>query len=417
MAAIDEINTHIRIVQDQKKDAVKKAYEKSKKFRKSIQKFTEKVSEGVEKLIEETDPQLTEEGIQKITKKGKMYFRSLRAINNLVHFVNEHFSKFQVPDASLNLTYTDLSQFIRVFSRLLSNVNQEQAKTDQIMGLDFMLKKRSFYGPIGKLGDDLMKLRTLQKEEYRVIKAIEDLKNMGSDVEDILQKTEERKTEVSLLEAQRDVLLKDKSQADRNYSSLLDNSLIQASRQRSVRMTELEIQMGRRLNSFKKIFKKFARENQRGSLSSDFGIVSSALAYEESPVQRFLHEDEGNPDITALFEELVNVGSRLHLKQKDINNLRQIFEVIKTGKLDSDKKEWHVLSQEKQQESTSSEFKAINDKLVNTETRIKNLEEQLTVKNDEISLTTREVNQLSEALQERRERAATTKEEGLQTPK
>jgi hypothetical protein len=338
-------------------------------------------------------------------------------MNNLVHFIDEHFSKFEIPDTKLDLTHADLAQFIRTLSRLLNNANEEQVKADQIMGLDFMLKKRSFYVPLGKLGDDLTKFRTLQKEEYQVIKALEDLRSMRIDVEDILQKIEERKSEISQLEAEVEMLLKEKSQADQERSTLIENSIIQTSRQRSVRMTELEILMGRRLNSFKKIFKKFARESQRGSISSDFGIVSSALAYEENPVHRFLQEDEGNPEILVLFEELINVGPALRLKQKEINNLRQVLKAIETGKLDLDKTEWHNLSDEKQKESTSLEFKAMNDKLVAIDTRIGNLEQRLSAKNDEIALKTREVTQLSEALQERQERATTTKEEALRNTK
>ncbi|MFW9854007.1 MAG: hypothetical protein ACFFFG_03075 [Candidatus Thorarchaeota archaeon] len=414
MAAIDEITDHIRIVETEKKDAIKKGYEQSRKLRQSIQKNNEKVLEGIEKSIEETDPQLTEEGVQRITKKGKIYFRSLRAMNNLVHFLNDHFSKFQIPETNLDLTYADLSQFIRVMSRLLNNVNEEQAKADQIMGLDFMLKKRSFYGPIGKLSDDLTKLRALKDEEYQAIKACEDLEGLRNDVEDILRKIEEKKSEISMLQKEVEILLEEKSQIDQEYSSLIENPVIQASHQRSVRMTELEIQMGRRLNSFKKVFKKFARESQRGSISSDFGIVSSALAYEENPVHQFLQEGEGNPEIIVLFEELISVAPDLRLKQKEINNVRQILKAIETGKLDSDKKEWLKLSGEKQKEATSAEFKEAYSKLEDTETRIKDLEEKLSAKNDEIALKTREADQLSQALQERKERAAIIREEVLE---
>ena len=67
-------------IQSQQNKTIKTAYDKSKKLRQSISKNSEKVKEGSKKLIEETDPQLTEEGVQKITYSPQTesiyYFKS-----------------------------------------------------------------------------------------------------------------------------------------------------------------------------------------------------------------------------------------------------------------------------------------------------------------------------------------------------
>ena len=84
-----EIQQNISLINDKCQKSIKTAYEKSKKIRLVIQKHKKKMIESAEKLIKETDPQLTEEGVRKITKKGKIYFRSLKAFNPLLHRFGE----------------------------------------------------------------------------------------------------------------------------------------------------------------------------------------------------------------------------------------------------------------------------------------------------------------------------------------
>ena len=281
----------------------------------------------------------------------------------MAHSVDGHFSDFKVPDASDKLTSSELNQFIRTLSRLISDAVREQSVADSIMGLDFMLKKRIIYVPLGKLGSDLNKMRDLQKEEYTVIKALEDLKSLSTDVKDILQNIDMTEEELKLLQVEYEALKASKNSIEEEYSLLLENPLIQESRKRGIRMTELEIEIGRHLNSFKKIFKKYAREVQRGTFSGEFGLVNTAIAYEKNPVQRFLGEDTGNPEIVELLEELIRVGeSNLHLKQKNINNLNKELAALKEGKMDLWKKEWQTTLAAKENDEASPEFKTVNNR-------------------------------------------------------
>ena len=79
-----EINQNISLINNSCQKPIKTAYEKSKKIRKAIQKHKMKIIGNAEKLIEETDPQLTEEGVKKITKKGKIYLlMGVSPISNL----------------------------------------------------------------------------------------------------------------------------------------------------------------------------------------------------------------------------------------------------------------------------------------------------------------------------------------------
>ena len=411
----DEINGHIEAISTQKRKTISTAYDKNKKLLQSMAKHTEKINEGCKKLIEETDPQLTEEGVQKITKKGKIYFRSLKAINALAHSVDGHFSDFKVPDASDKLTSSELNQFIRTLSRLISDAVREQSVADSIMGLDFMLKKRIIYVPLGKLGSDLNKMRDLQKEEYTVIKALEDLKSLSTDVKDILQNIDMTEEELKLLQVEYEALKASKNSIEEEYSLLLENPLIQESRKRGIRMTELEIEIGRHLNSFKKIFKKYAREVQRGTFSGEFGLVNTALAYEKNPVQRFLGEDTGNPEILELLEELIRVGeSNLHLKQKNINNLNKELEALKEEKMDLWKKEWQATLAAKENDEASPEFKTVNNRQKKYEKELQVLQNKLAEKDDEITLKNKQLSQLSESLSERRERSAEIVKEVLE---
>ena len=401
-----EITGYIEEINRQMYKTINIAHEKSHKIRESIQKETEKVREGSKKLIDETDPQLTEEGVQKITKKGKIYFRSLKAINSLVHFLFNQFEEFDIPNPQNNLNFNEFNQFIRSISRLLTDTIREQKTADSIMGLDFMLKKRGIYGPISKLNSDLKDLRELQKAEYTVIKALEDLDSLYKDVEELENKIETTEAELKSIKLDRESLSNEIQTLEKDISRLFEDPIIRNSRERGIRMTELEIEIGRHLNSFKKIFKKYAREVQRGSFSGDFGLVSTSLAYEKNPVQQFLKEDDGNPEIIVLLEELFKVGkSNLHLKQKDINNIRKELNLITQGKLDTWKEEWNQNYVEKEKEGASSEFQVINKKLIKIEKKVEKIKTKLIEKEEEIALKKKEIDQYSDSLTERHQRS------------
>jgi len=402
----DEIKGYIETIRTYEKKKIKEGYEKCRKLRQSMIKSTKKVKESSVKLIEETDPQLTEEGVQKITKKGKIYFRSLKEINRLVHYTSQQFSDFQIPNPSQKLTSTELNQFIRVVSRVVNDVNRERATADKVMGLDFMLKKRSVYVPLSKIGSDLSTLRDIQKEEYRIIKILEDLENLVIDVRDTLNKITESESDLERLQNEYEGIVSNKTDIEGELNLVVEDPIIKESRQRGIRMTELEIEMGKHLNSFKKIFKKYAREIQRGSLSGDFGLVSTALAYEENPVHHFLKESDDNPEIITLMEELLKVGkSNLHLKQRNVVNIRKELNIIKEGKLDAWKKEWKLSVDKKHEEKESPEFQALNKKYLRKKEEVEKIKTRITEKDEEIALKKKEIAQLTESLEERGQRA------------
>ncbi|MHA2173720.1 MAG: coiled-coil domain-containing protein [Candidatus Hodarchaeales archaeon] len=409
-----DIQEKIVILNQRMKKTIKIAYEKSSKLRSAIEKQRKKIKEDSQKLITETDPQLTEEGVKKITKKGKIYFRSLKAFNPFLHFLNDQSTKLKVPEMKKKLTSSELNRFIRDLSSMTNETNKERATVDAIMGLDFMLKKRGVYGALSKINSDLGKLRDLQKEEYAVIKAIEDLESLDRDVIKINNEINQLKADIIALEEKLAKIEDIEREKEEVKTSLLKNPLIFNSRQRGIRMTELEIELGKQLNSFKKIFKKYAREIQRGSISGEFGLVSAALAYEKKPVQKFLEESEENSEIKALLEELIKVGpTNLHLNQKNINNLNQAMRKIQQGKLNSDKKEWHELNNKKTEDDSSPEFTEINNKLAKCENEIKGVIESIKKIREEISRKEKEQNNLSDSLVERKSRSSSILDDTL----
>lgn len=412
--AENEIGGLAEEIRSHKKKTIDLAYKKNKNILLSMQKQVEKLKEGCEKLINETEPKLTEEGMKKI--KFRSQFESLKAINALSHFIEEKISDFEVLDASNKLTSTELNQFIRAISRLINDINRERTLTDRIMGIDYMIKKRTIYSPLSKLSTELTKLRDLQKEEYRVIKALEDLKELRIDVTELTENISETDADIKKFQKEYKDLEKAEEETEGERTVILENPLIEDSRSRGVRMTELEIEIGRHLNSFKKIFKKYAREIQRGSISGDFGIVNTAIAYEKNPVQSFLKEEDGNPEIIALLEELIKVGSSdLHLKQKDINNLNQELKIMQQGRIDSRKTEWkqHLMETEKVEDS--SKYRSINEKLNQCENKLETLRVNLKEKEEEINLNKKKLAQLSESLNERHQRAKDIAKEALET--
>lgn len=409
-----EIQANIETIKDQLKKYIKIGYEKSKKIRKSVQKHRVKILEDSQRIIDETDPQLTEEGVQKITKKGKIYFRSLKAFNPFLHLLNDQSTKLKIPDEDKKLTSSELNQFIRNLSRMYNDIIKEKAVVDEVMGLDFLLKKRGVYSALGKINSELGNLRDLQKEEYSIIKALEDLRSLQKDVENIKEKVETLNEELVNLKSQLKKTYELQNEKEKQKQKFLEDPLVSNSRQRGIRITELEIELGTHLNSFKKVFKKYAREVQRGSVSGEFGLVNAALAYEESPVQRFLKEEEGNPEILALVKELIKVGEiSLHLKQKNINNLNQIMKRIQQGNLDLKRNEWRELCVKKEEDDTSIEFKNKINELNKCEEEIKQINTTLSNIEENISLRERELLNISDSLLERKERSSRITDETL----
>jgi len=401
-----EIEQNISLINEKCQKSIKIAYDRSKKIRLVIKKHKNKIIEDAEKLIKETDPQLTEEGVKKITKKGKIYFRSLKAFNPLVHEIHNQATKLNVPGKKRELTSVEMNNFVRAISRMINDINKEKSKVDAIMGLDFMLKKRGIYGALGKINSELVNLRELQEEEYSIIKALEDLDSLGRDVRKIKENIEQLIEKTEELEKQLENTLNVKTEKENIKDSLLKNPRIYNSRMRGIRMTELEIEIGKHLNSFKKIFKKFAREAQRGTVSSEFGIVSSAISYEKNPVQKFLEEADDNPEILTLLQELINLGkSGLNLKQKDVNNLTRVMKNIQMGKDDKDKNEWHDLSKKRKEDESSAEFNKVNKELTKCEEEIKEIIKSLNKLEEGIVHRKKEQSSLVESLEERKTRA------------
>ena len=401
-----EIEQNVSLINDKCRKTIKTAYQESKKIRLAIQKHKKKIIEDAEKLIKETDPQLTEEGVKKITKKGKIYFRSLKVFNPFVHEIHNQAIKLKVPSQKKELTYTEMNNFARALSRMINDINKEKTRVDATMGLDFIFKKRGMYGALGKINSELLKIRELQEEEYSIIKALEDLKSLGRDVKKIQENIEQILEETEDLERQLKDTLDIKKEKEDIKDNLFNNPHIFNPRMRGIRMTELEIEIGRHLNSFKKIFKKYAREVQRGSVSGDFGIVNSAITYEKNPVQKFLNETDGNPEILALLQELINVGnSGLNLKQKDVNNLTRVMKNIQLGNDDKDKNEWHDLSKKKKEDESSPEFNKINNELTKCEEELKIIDESLNKLEEGITHRKKEYDNLTNSLEERKTRA------------
>jgi len=120
-----------------------------------------------------------------------------------------------------------------------------------------------------------------------------------------------------------------------------------------------------------------------------------------------MYENEDNPEILALLQELINLGnSGLNLKQKDVNNLTRVMKNIQEGKDEKDKNEWHDLSKKKKEDESTPEFIKINKELTKCEEEIKDTEKSINKLEEGIARRKKELSSLIESLEERKTRAA-----------
>lgn len=395
---IDEINSKCN-------KHIKKASKNCLKLIDSTKKELERANKGVISLIEETDPQLTEEGIAQIKKKGKIYFRSLKAINQFSHLTKDKLNEITIPKTKKTLTYGNFKAFNRNLSKKLSDIDKERVVTDKIMGIDFMIKKRKLYDPLSKMNTNLKKQRDLMNEDYQVIKTVEDLSSIKIELESLFNKSEELLEEKDTLSENLQKIESDYETVDNEYNNKEHIEILQELHDSSIRRTELEIEIGKHLNSFRKIFKKYARQSQKGTISAEFAISSAALKYSENPVNVFL-TSENNFEILNLLKAIIPIGIKdLSLNKGNINSLENKKKQIDQGKLDTIRDEWNTINTRITDIEKSTGYIEIKTELNEINTRRESIKGKMDELTDKIDLITKEIDETLSSIKERRERA------------
>lgn len=400
---VDPIIQDLRKTQSKK---VSKAYKTLSKILADLEKNVEKTKSGA-KEIEKYENDNLGEGLEEVARrKPRSWLRGIRALGDFARTTSNAFEDFVPPSQQEELPSKELQALAKRLGRLLSDLDKERAKADRVMGLDFMIKKRSVWGPLGHLHNDVRRLNELQAKEYLIIKALEDLEDFRDDIEVLSTELETAEEQMSELQEAKGRLKEDLQQTEATIAKLDSEEVVKEFRKLKRQTVSLELKIGRKLNSFKKPFRKLIKETERTNLDIDFHHISMARKYEEDPLAAFLSEEPNYPALIKLVETLINANLKL---KKSTGRLEHDLNWLKQGKLDNWKKDYLALHEHLEKEAEAPDLKNVIQEIETLEEKRDKLVEKLKGNSKAIEMLERDIKRLKEDLETKHDKVNETK--------
>ncbi|MHA2496448.1 MAG: hypothetical protein ACXAEI_13270 [Candidatus Hodarchaeales archaeon] len=402
----DDVEPIIQDLRKAQSKKVSKAYKALSKILTDLEKNVEKTKSGA-KEIEKYENDNLGEGLEEVARrKPRSWLRGIRALGDFARTTSNAFEEFVPPSPKEELPSKEVKFLSKRLGRLLSDLDKEKAKADRIMGLDFMIKKRSVWGPLGHLHNDVRRLNELQAKEFLIIKALEDLEDFRDDIEALSAELETAEEDLSELQETKGSLEEDLQQTEASIAELDSGPVVKEFRKLKRQTVSLELKIGRKLNSFKKPFRKLVKETERTTLDIDFHHISMARKYEEDPLAAFLSEEPNYPALIKLVETLINADLKL---KKSTGRLEQDLNWLKQRKLDNWKREYLDLHEQLEEEAEAPELKNVIQEIESLEEKRDKLTEELKEKNKVIEMQERDIKQLEEDLETKYDKVSETK--------
>ncbi|MFW9994794.1 MAG: hypothetical protein ACFFD4_22320 [Candidatus Odinarchaeota archaeon] len=305
-----------------KKDLVKDLKELDENFSKfrtalvDLKDFTDKIAE---------DP-------EKYSSKGKLWFKSLNALADFTKYADHRSTEFAPPDyTSVDFTYDELKQFGRNFSSMLNDIDKELSRANQIMGIDFSLKKRSATTPFGKLKKIRNDLRDMLQGDYRLIKVLEDSEKVKQEIKDLrneISRTEKDEEELVTIITAKESLLDELAQQikykenDSNYAVV---------REKKVDGEKERLEIGTKINPLKKTFRLLV--NKSREIDINFAAVGAGQVYEKDVMEAFMKDAPEFRQLKILLETLVEKQNELKIKKNVVVKCENLLNSINSQNL------------------------------------------------------------------------------------
>jgi hypothetical protein len=399
---VDPIIKDLRKSQSKK---ISKAHKTLEKRLSDLEKNVEKAKTGAKELEKYENDNLGE-GLEEVARrKPRSWLRGIRALGDMARTTSNAFEEFESPPPKEILASKEIKTLTKRLSRMLSDLDKERAKTDRIIGLDFMIKKRSVWGPLGHLHNDIRRLNELQAKEYLIIQAVEELEDLRDDLEVLYAELDTAKEQLSELQEVKAAKEDNLKQTESKLEDLDSGPVVKEFRKLKRQTVSLELKIGRKLNSFKKPFRKLIKESERTNLEIDFHHISMARKYEEDPLAAFLSEEESYPILLKLVETLIDTDLKV---KKSTGRIEQDLNWLKQGKLDKWKKEYLDLHQELEKESQAPELKKVIQKIEVLEEKRDSIIESLKENKKRIEMQERDLERLEESIETKHDKVNET---------
>ena len=404
-----DIQPVIRDLRKAQSKKITKAYKSLSKIFADLERNVEKVKSGA-KDIEKYENDNLGEGLEEVARrKPRSWLRGIRALGDFARKTSNTYQELEVPSPKAKLKYEEVKAITKRIGRISSDLDKERHKTDQIMGLDFVIKKRSLWSPLGHVQHNIRNLNELLAREYLIIRALEELEELDDELEELFAALETAEERLSELQDIYSVLEGDLGQTEAKLEKLDSGPVVKEFRGLKRQTVSLELEIGRKLNYFKKPFRKLAKESERSSLEIDFHHISMARKYEEDPLSAFLSEKEGYPILVKLVETLIGADLKL---RKSVGRLEHDLNWLKQGKLDQWKKEYLSLHQQLEKESEAPELKGVIQKIDSLEEKHDHLKEELNKNKRMIEIQEKDIQRLKETIEAKQDKVDETKTYG-----
>ena len=359
-------------------------------------KAIEKVEKGANTLSE------LEESVTKGSTK-KMWASQIRAIKALEEFskyILTSLEEWEDPDPNKEMTYDELTAFLRRFVPFVNNIDEQRQKTDKIMGLDFIMKKRAITSPFGDVRKARNKIRDLRGEEYQLIKTLEDMDRILNEMQSLADHRQTKEYEVEQLEEQINRNQTEENSLRKKIEDLQQQPIVKEAREHRIRLKQIEIDLGRHLNPLRKPFRKFLNQAERGTISvSSFMVTTTARQYESSPVEHFLKEEDGFPLLSSLLDDMIPLVDQLHLKGSERSRLTQERNNLAGKKVTKAKAEYLEISSRLDELMKSSELVKSLEQMDQLENKLEKLQEEKEQQNELLRITKKDIDKTQENLE------------------
>ena len=286
--------------------------------------------------LEEDEHKKLADGIEAAAKKSRMLFRATKALGDYARYVQEQLKEYpkEINKKEVeNWKFENFKDWLKVYNKFINNIDTERRKSNEIMGLDYAIRRRVTEGPLNKLLGARDILRDLLGNEWQLVKALEDLYRLEEELNATRTSIESLETQQSELENQIHELTQQKESFENEIHTMEEQGQVKVYRDFKIHFQSKEVEIGHQINPFKKSFRLLGT---KGANLKDIGSfeIMAAKNYEDDVIGTF-YSDEPNDfrSLSELCQALVNHADDLDLKGTQVHRMKQLQQSIAEGKL------------------------------------------------------------------------------------
>lgn len=380
---------------------------------KDINKELPKFKRGLTELTELEEEKMAL-GVDGVAKQRRSLLKAVRALGDWVRYSEAELEE-KMPESEVDLkqakewTYEEFKEWMRTFSKLVTNIDKERQKMDRTLGLDFFNKKRRAVGPFKKIRDCRNQLKELLQTDYQLVKILEDLHRLQAEVATLEDQLAAEEGKLREMEERKAGWEEQARQIGEDISKRENEGKLREYRKLKTSFQEADLEIGHAVNPFRKVFRQYTRSQVAGTY-----LIGVARQYEDETITTFLQDAEGGfQQIQDLLNDIIKNADQLKLKANLVHRCKQLLDRIEKGKLAELQKTYLDLGRQVEAFSEDSKILAAVEELDGKKEQIDKLNHDATHLGGEIENQKATIEELQKTIEERKERFTKIHTEGV----